>query len=392
MTDPTPSAVARHSVILLAAIAAGGALYWLRDILTPLALAIFLTIMIDGFVRVLHERAKMSKRLAMPSALLLSVLLFGGSIYVIADRGAGFASQLIGYGPKLNTIIAKTAAMVGIAVPPTVGQLFQQLDPGKYVAPALQGLQGFAANAVFVLVYMGFLFASRQGFRRKLVSLFPQHSSRENAVHVFERIRNGVEQYLWIQTVTGLIIAAASWVVMAVMQLDNAVFFAFLIFIICYLPVVGGAVAVALPPIFALVQFPTFAPAIILFAALNAINFVVANIILPRMQGESLNMDPVVVLLSLAFWTAIWGMPGAFLSTPLTVMAMIILAQFPRSRWIAVLLSANGDPESSGRRHVGQPVDALPGTPPPLARKGEKPTETRKRDAAKVKPKRSSPI
>jgi predicted PurR-regulated permease PerM len=52
----------------------------------------------------------------------------------------------------------------------------------------------------------------------------------------------------------------------------------------------------------------------------------------------------VVVLLSLAFWGALWGVPGAFLSTPLTVMAMVILAQFPGSNWLAVLLSGDGNP------------------------------------------------
>jgi predicted PurR-regulated permease PerM len=64
------------------------------------------------------------------------------------------------------------------------------------------------------------------------------------------------------------------------------------------------------------------------------------------MQGDSLNMDPLVVLLSLAFWGALWGLPGMFLSTPLTVLVMIILAQFDGSRWIAVLLSRDGAPES----------------------------------------------
>ena len=249
----------------------------------------------------------------------------------------------------------------------------------------MQGLKGFAANALFVLVYMGFLFASRRGFKRKLVALFPHRAARENAVHVFERIRNGVEQYLWIQTVTGLIIAVASWMVMAVLRLENAVFFAFLIFIICYIPLVGGAVAIMLPPIFALVQFPTFVPAIILLGALGSINFVVGNIILPRMQGESLNIDTVVVLLSLAFWTAIWGLPGAFLSTPLTVMAMIILAQFPRTRWIAVLISGNGEPESSGCRGVGQSPYAAPETPEPSEGR-KKPRPSRKRDRETLKP------
>ena len=56
-----------------------------------------------------------------------------------------------------------------------------------------------------------------------------------------------------------------------------------------------------------------------LVAALQGIFFVVGNVILPRMQGDSLNMDPTVVLLSLAVWGALWGVPGMFLSTPLTV-------------------------------------------------------------------------
>ena len=361
MTETETSAVVRHSVAVIAVIAVGAAAYALSDILTPLALAVFLSIMIDGFVRVLTERGRLPPRVALPAALILSVLLFGAAIYVIADRGAGFVTEIVGYGPKLNAVIAEAAMLFNIAVPPTLGQLFQQLDPVKFIAPAASELKGFAANALFVLVYMGFLFASRHGFRRKLVSLFPNHGARENAVHAFERIRNGVEQYLYVQTITGLIIAVAAWSVMALIHLDNALFWAFLMFIICYIPVIGGAVAILLPPIFALVQFPTLAPAIILICSLGVIHFIVGSIILPRMQGENLNMDPVVLLLSLAFWTAIWGLPGAFLSTPLTVTAMIILAQFPASRWIAVLLSGNGDPEAAGRSRVGHPDGAHPG-------------------------------
>jgi predicted PurR-regulated permease PerM len=71
---------------------------------------------------------------------------------------------------------------------------------------------------------------------------------------------------------------------------------------------------------------------------------VVGNIIAPRMQGRSLHMDPLVVLLSLAFWGWLWGVIGMFLSTPLTVIVMVICAQFQGSRWVAVLLSADGRP------------------------------------------------
>lgn len=340
------SSVTRTAVVILAVIACGAALYWLRGILTPLALAVFLAVMIDGFARVIRSRLPwVSERAALPAAIVLSVLLFGGSTFVIAENATSFVGQLVAYTPRLNGLIAQVAGLLGVDVPPTVNELFVQLNPSAYLADVAKGLQGFASDAFFILIYLGFIIASRRGFQRKVVGLFPHHAERAEAMAAFRRIRDGVERYLWVQTVTGLIIAVASWIAMAVMGLDNAIFWAFLIFIASYIPVIGGAVGILAPPIFALIQFPTFWPAVIMLGVLQAIQFVVGNIILPRMQGDSLNMDPVVVLLSLAFWGVLWGMAGMFLSTPLTVMAMVILAQFSGTRWLAVLLSADGEPE-----------------------------------------------
>ena len=70
----------------------------------------------------------------------------------------------------------------------------------------------------------------------------------------------------------------------------------------------------------------------------------IGNFVQPRMTGESLNLSAVVVLLALSIWGLIWGIVGAFLAAPLTVMIMIVLAQFPSTRWIAILLSADGKP------------------------------------------------
>ncbi len=338
--------VTRTATVILAVIACGATLYWLRSILTPLALAVFLAVMVDGFARVIRARLPgVSEKTALPTAIALSVLLFGGSTFVIAENATSFIGQLVAYTPRLNGLIAQVAGLLGIDVPPTINELFVRLNPSAYLTDIAKGLQGFASDAFFILIYLGFIIASRRGFQRKVVGLFPHHSERAEAMAAFRRIRDGVERYLWVQTVTGLIIAVASWIAMAVMGLDNAVFWAFLIFIASYIPVIGGAIGILAPPIFALVQFPTFWPAVILLGVLQAIQFVVGNIILPRMQGDSLNMDPVVVLLSLAFWGALWGMAGMFLSTPLTVMAMVILAQFKGTRWLAVLLSADGEPE-----------------------------------------------
>ena len=355
------SATVRASLVILATIATGAALYWLRGIFTPLALAVFLAVMVDGFARVLRSRLPwLSEKAALPSAIVLMVLLFGISGLVIADNASDFVGQLVTYAPKLDNLIARIAGLVGVAVPPTINELFAQLNPAAYLADVAKGLQGFASDAFFILIYLGFIIASRRGFQRKVVGLFPHQAERHEAMAAFRRIRDGVERYLWVQTVTGLIIAVGSWIGMAAIGLDNAIFWAFLIFIASYIPVIGGAVGILAPPIFALIQFDSFWPAVILLGVLQAIQFVVGNIILPRMQGDSLNMDPVVVLLSLAFWGVIWGMAGMFLSTPLTVMAMVILAQFDGSRWMAVLLSADGQPEKLRHKSPSGSPDELP--------------------------------
>jgi AI-2 transport protein TqsA len=345
MPQTASNAVIRDALVFLAVIAAGAALYWLADILAPLALAVFMAVMINGFARELEARLPVvSRRAATPLAVALSVGLFAGAVYVIADIATGVVGEFSGYGAKLNELIARTYGAFGVATPPVVGELVRRLDPARYIGQVALAMQGLLATAAFVLVYLGFLLASRRGWERKVVALFPVREERHEFLQAFLRITAGVEKYLWVQTVTGLMIAAASWLAMTLVGLDHAVFWAFVIFLASYIPVVGGVVGVMVPPVFALLQFDSFWPAVTLLVVLQTVTLFVGNVVQPRMQGRSLNIDPVAVLLALAFWGAIWGLVGAFLSTPLTVMIMVILAQFQGTRWVAVLLSEDGNP------------------------------------------------
>lgn len=360
-SDPEPGQVERACLVILTLTAAGAALSWGAEILTPPAMALFLAIVIDGFARVLERRLPwVSKRAALPVAIVLSLLLFGVSLFVIADNATNFAAKLITYTPRLNELIARAAGLAHADSVPTIDELLTRLNPSKYLGDVAKGFQNFASNAIFILIYLGFILASRRNFERKLIGVSQTREERREAMDAFLRIRDGVEQYLWVQTVTGLMIAAVSWAVMMIVGLDNAIFWAFLIFIAAYIPIVGGAVGILAPTVFALIQFPTLWQAAVLVGVLQTTHMVVGNVVLPRMQGESLNIDPVVVLLSLAFWGAVWGVAGMFLSTPLTVIIMVVCAQFDRSRWVAVLLSADGEPGKLRDRKVPIPPDEKP--------------------------------
>ena len=92
----------RVSLVILAVIATGLALYLLRGILTPLALAVFLAVMIDGFARVIHQRLPwISERAALPAAIVFSVLLFGVSGLIVAENASTFIGQLVTYIEEL---------------------------------------------------------------------------------------------------------------------------------------------------------------------------------------------------------------------------------------------------------------------------------------------------
>ncbi|MEJ6789397.1 AI-2E family transporter [Brevundimonas sp. BR2-1] len=342
------STVARNALVLIAVVAGGAAVYWLRGILTPLAMAIFLMIMIDGVKRSVEARTPIPSRWAGAAALLVVVLGFLASIAIIVNGATGFFDQAEGItgriGPRIDQILMDGGRMFGIHTAPTAAELLRGLDVRGYLTAAAMQAQGILSGAFFVMVYLAFLLASQSGFRRKLVGLFPNRDNRAEALAVFERVRGGVEGYLWVQTVTGAMICAAAWLLMRAVGLQNAEFWTFVIFVVGFIPVLGGAVAGLAPPLFALVQFESYWPAVVLLVGLQAILFISGNMIQPRMQGDNQNIDPVVVLLSLALWGQLWGVVGMFLSTPLAVMAMAVLAEFRGSRWMAILLSGDGEP------------------------------------------------
>lgn len=335
----------RTVLAVMAVILSGFALWAMRGILTPFALAVFLLLMIDGLARWMEARFPRAPRwAALAAAVVFIVAVFAVAITLTAVNGAQFAAQSREYHDRLDVLLKQGAQFAGVETPPTLDDLFDDVNPATYVGQVAASLRRVGEAAIFVLIYLGFLLASRRGFKAKSAALIPDGQQRREAERVFGRIRKGVESYILVQTMVGLIIAAASTVMMSLVGLHHVLFWAFIIFLANYIPAIGAAIGVLLPPLFGLVELDGLWRPLILVVGLEASHFVVSHVVQPRMQGKNLNLDPLVVLLSLAFWGLLWGLTGAFLSTPLTVMAMAILAEFRPTRPLAVLLSSDGRP------------------------------------------------
>jgi predicted PurR-regulated permease PerM len=115
-----------------------------------------------------------------------------------------------------------------------------------------------------------------------------------------------------------------------------------LIFLLNFIPSIGSIIATIFPTILALVDGNSLWPFIIVGGGITALQFAIGNIIEPRLMGNTLNLSPLIILLSLALWGSIWGVAGAVLCVPITVICTIVCSYFPTTRPIAVLLSKNG--------------------------------------------------
>lgn len=335
-------------------------LYLGRAILAPFAIAVFLFLIMEGFARLISEKATpVPLRLARVLSIILVVSGFVAFLALMAAGIAQFGSQASLYEARINQLIADVYSLFRMDTAPSLTDLLLNGSGQRLFAAIAAATQSLTGDLVLILIYIAFLFLAQSAWSEKLNYIFPDQTQRQGVREVGDRARSGIETYLWTQTVISALITVLTYITLIALGVDNALFLTALIFVLNFIPTIGSIVAALIPPLFALVQpdvaawIPGSAPhdsyvfAGLVFAGVSFWQFSIGNFVQPRIMGDTLNLSALVVLLSLAVWGAIWGIAGMFLSAPLTVVMMILFAQNPSTRWIAILLSANGRPLSS---------------------------------------------
>jgi AI-2 transport protein TqsA len=338
-----PSIALRNAGVFIAVVVGGFTVKYLQGILTPLVIAVFLLMLIDGFSRGVARRLPSCPGwLRSTLGVVLTLAGFTLIVVVCARYGRVFASQIGVLEPKLDNLLAEFCTSFQLPTL-TLGDLARGAGPGSTVSLVFGAARGVVSEAVLVVIYLGFLLASRQAFGRKTGQLFRTEKDQAHAERVFNRVRRASEQYIGLQTFKAALVGVSTWAILSGLGLANPLSIAFVLFLLAYVPIVGGLVGVAIPVLIALAQFDGPARPLLLLVLLGGTIFGIENVLMPKLQSESLNLDPVFILLSLGFWGALLGLPGALLSTPLTVVVMSITAEFEGARWLALLLSKDGE-------------------------------------------------
>lgn len=246
---------------------------------------------------------------------------------------------------QINFEIAmfKLSSMVGLDVMEQVQGLSSEIDFGGIFSSAADTVSSLFGDMFLILIYLLFLLIEEGIFHHKIVALYKSEEKVNRMTMLFQKMDKNISRYLSLKTLVSFLTGLLSYFVFLIIGLDGAIFWAMIIFVLNYIPTIGSLIATVFPAVFAILQFGEFAPFLYILAIVGLIQVVVGNIVEPKLMGNSLNISSLVVIVSLTLWGAIWGIMGAILSVPITVMIIVVCEEIPSLRFIAIMLSEKGN-------------------------------------------------
>ncbi|MDN3720216.1 AI-2E family transporter [Roseibium salinum] len=247
------------------------------------------------------------------------------------------------YQRRLEELFAQISTLLHLNDPIELRDLLPDSIVPRMVTAGASLVTTIAGSASLVFIYVLFLILEQSTFDRKFERLFASPAQAEAAFAIREEINRSIMHYFSIKTAVSVVTGVLTSLVLIAIGLPYAALFGFIAFLLNYIPTIGSMISVVFPSVLAAVYYDTLGPFLAIASGLGAIQFTIGNFIEPRLMGSNLNLSGLVIMLSLAFWGAIWGVVGAVLCVPLTVMIVLVCARFESSRPIAVLLSQTGE-------------------------------------------------
>ncbi len=369
----------RLSFLTLALVTA--ALYFGREVLIPLALALLISFILTPSV----QRLQKMRLARVPAVLLVVVVVFGA----VGAVGWMMGSQIVDFAETLpryeQNIRAKAAAIrggrssklkqaqrtvehlqeelgiatpsatppparlggkrpatsagaAGVPVPPVpVSVIEPPATPLTLLRDTVFPLLGPLGTAGLVIIFVIFMLIQREDLRDRLLRLLGQ--GRLNAsTQALDEAAQRVSRYLVMQSLINLGMGTAVGIGLFFIGVPNAVLWGLFAAILRFVPYVGSMIAAALPVLTSLAVFPGWQQPLLAFFLFLVIELVTGNVIEPLVYGAETGISTIGILVAAVFWTWLWGPVGLLMSTPLTV-CLVVLGRYVRQlQFLDVLL------------------------------------------------------
>lgn len=284
-------------------------------------------------------------------ASLMALLLISAALLtltsVILSQVNTVLTTTVAYAESAPSAIAAMFKWLGEDVQTAVYNSVRSIEVAGYLRTAAGQAGNLMSATVLVILFVGFLFAERIWFATKLENFFGGDSTQAAQVsRIMSTIIHRVNYYLLVKTGVSAVTGLMAYGVASLFGLDLAAPLGILTFVLNYIPNVGSIVATILMALVTFVQTSDPGSTLAVFIVVTLIQFMNGSVIDPMLMGRALRLSSFGIIISLAFWGAVWGIPGMFLSVPIMVAMMIICSEVPALRPIAILLSRQGLPEA----------------------------------------------
>jgi predicted PurR-regulated permease PerM len=376
-------------------------LYFGREIIIPIALAILLSFVLAPLVGLL-QRIRVPRGLAVVSVVLLAfALIFAlGSLLAsqltqlagdlpryqstISEKIQSFRNTTAGRGtlerasgmlkdlskeldkPKdaASTLGAGTSLAPKSSAPLTpVPVEVRQPDPGaleslqSLISPLLHPL----ATTGIIIIFVIFILLQREDLRNRLIRLAGSHDLQRTTAALDDaaaRLSRLFLIQLLLNGTFGVVIGVGLWLI----GIPSAILWGILAAVLRFVPYIGAAIAAAFPLALAVAVDPSWSMLLWTLALFLVVEPIVGHVIEPMVYGHSTGLSPVAVVASATFWTALWGPIGLVLATPLTVCLVVLGRHVERLEFLDIMFGdrpALSPPEMFYQRMLaGDPTEA----------------------------------
>lgn len=317
-----------------------------KALLVPVVLAFVLWYLINAVDQLLRRVPFVGSRSPRGLSLAVSAVAVLGVVVLVGNMVGQQINDMITTAPEywvnLERQFARILVGFGYDEALTLQTISEGVDVNGYLLGLLTYFTGATRQFLLVLLYTLFLLVEQHTFPRKLAALDLTRHRRTKLMTLLEKLNHAIRTYVGVKFAASFATGLLSYFVIEYAGIDFAIFWAFSIFALNFIPTIGSIVATILPSMMALVQFDYLTPFLIVAIGVGLIQLCIGGLLEPKLYGDALNISPFVIIFSLILWGLLWGVVGMLLCVPITFTLITFLAQFRSTRPLAILLSRRG--------------------------------------------------
>jgi predicted PurR-regulated permease PerM len=299
----------------------------LRDILTPLAFAVIIGILLNPLVN-RFQKKKIPKMLSIILAMLLAIFLITGIAYFLSTQIAQFSDTIPLLTKKAEELMTQLQTWLneafGISIQKQIQLINEAANGSKALVGQTLGTAVGILGVVFLIPVYVFLFLwYKQLILNFLYEVFAEENSKKVA-DVLNETKLAIQSYMVGLLIEAGIVAIMNSTALLILGVRYAILLGIIGAILNMIPYIGGLIAILLPVLIATVTKDGYTTQLGILGAYALIQFIDNNFLVPNIVSSKVQINALVSILVVLLGGALWGVSGMFLSIPIIAIIKII--------------------------------------------------------------------